>query len=205
MQLFGTTGSDAAGVSSSMGTWHRPRGPGLAPAEFAEGVLRLVPEAELERRPRRGPAAAGGARSAASRRRSRGSSPSTRTAGAGVEDVYAAGDITAFPVKQGGIAAQQAEAAAESIAADAGADSPGPFRPVLRGLLLTGRSPASPHRSSVGRGTSGEPGAALVAALEDRRPLPLAVPRRFRRSRSPPEPPPRPGAVRWSRARPEAL
>ena len=40
----------------------------------------------------------------------------------GVDDVYAAGDATAFPVKQGGIATQQADAAAESIAALAGAD-----------------------------------------------------------------------------------
>jgi sulfide:quinone oxidoreductase len=60
----------------------------------------------------------------------------------GVADVFAAGDITSFPVKQGGIAAQQADAAAELIAAQAGADvTPQPFRPVLRGLLLTGRQP----------------------------------------------------------------
>jgi sulfide:quinone oxidoreductase len=61
---------------------------------------------------------------------------------AGVADVFAAGDATAFPVKQGGIAAQQATAAAESIAAAAGADvTPRPFHPVLRGLLLTGSAP----------------------------------------------------------------
>ncbi len=54
-------------------------------------------------------------------------------------DVYAAGDATAFPIKQGGIAAQQAVAAAQTIAAEAGADvTPEPFEPVLRGLLLTG-------------------------------------------------------------------
>jgi len=58
-------------------------------------------------------------------------------------DVYAAGDVTAFPVKQGGIAAQQAVAAAESIAARAGAPvTPAPFHPVLRGLLLTGEAPS---------------------------------------------------------------
>lgn len=58
----------------------------------------------------------------------------------GLVDVLAAGDVTTFPVKQGGIATQQADAAAEWIAANAGADvEPGPFRPVLRGLLLTGR------------------------------------------------------------------
>ncbi|HEY3185705.1 MAG TPA: FAD-dependent oxidoreductase [Gaiellaceae bacterium] len=60
----------------------------------------------------------------------------------GVADVFAAGDVTAFPVKQGGIAAQQADAAAETIAATAGADvTPRPFHPVLRGLLLTGSAP----------------------------------------------------------------
>jgi sulfide:quinone oxidoreductase len=60
----------------------------------------------------------------------------------GVGNVYAAGDLTAFPVKQGGIAAQQADAVAEAIAARAGADiTPQPFRPVLRGLLLTGERP----------------------------------------------------------------
>jgi sulfide:quinone oxidoreductase len=39
----------------------------------------------------------------------------------GLTDVYAAGDLTQFPLKQGGTAAQQADAAASSIAADAGA------------------------------------------------------------------------------------
>ena len=54
-------------------------------------------------------------------------------------DIYAAGDITDFPIKQGGIAAQQADSVASTIAADAGADVPPlPFKPVLQGLLLTG-------------------------------------------------------------------
>ena len=57
----------------------------------------------------------------------------------GVRDVYAAGDATAFPVKQGGLAAQQADAVAEAVAAAFGAEvSPRPFKPVLRGLLFTG-------------------------------------------------------------------
>ena len=53
----------------------------------------------------------------------------------GLGDVYAAGDLTDFPVKQGGIATQQADAAAESIAAAAGAPieplslQAGPARP----------------------------------------------------------------------------
>ncbi len=60
----------------------------------------------------------------------------------GLEDVYAAGDATTCPIKQGGVAAQQADAAAEAIAARLGRDlEPRPFRPVLRGLLLTGTGP----------------------------------------------------------------
>jgi sulfide:quinone oxidoreductase len=59
-----------------------------------------------------------------------------------MDGVYAAGDATTCPIKQGGVAAQQADAAAESIAAELGADvEPSPFRPVLRGLLLTGGAP----------------------------------------------------------------
>ena len=61
---------------------------------------------------------------------------------AGLEDVYAAGDVTDFPVKQGGLAAQQADAVAETIAATVGVEiDPQPFRPVLRGALLTGGRP----------------------------------------------------------------
>jgi sulfide:quinone oxidoreductase len=61
----------------------------------------------------------------------------------GTTGVWAAGDAIAFPVKQGGLAAQQADAVAEAIAARAGADvRPQPFRPVLRGVLLTGRGQA---------------------------------------------------------------
>jgi sulfide:quinone oxidoreductase len=57
----------------------------------------------------------------------------------GLLDVFAAGDGTTFPVKQGGIACQQADAIAELLAAEAGADvDPQFFRPVLRGRLLTG-------------------------------------------------------------------
>jgi sulfide:quinone oxidoreductase len=62
---------------------------------------------------------------------------------AGLAGVYAAGDITTFPVKQGGIATQQADAAAQAIAAELGADLvPRPFKPVLRGLLVTGGVPS---------------------------------------------------------------
>ena len=60
----------------------------------------------------------------------------------GCAGVYAAGDATTFPLHQGGLAAQQADAAAEAIAASLGAIARAePFRPVLRGVLLTGGAP----------------------------------------------------------------
>jgi sulfide:quinone oxidoreductase len=60
----------------------------------------------------------------------------------GLEDVYVVGDGADYPVKQGGLATQQADAAAEAIAARLGLhDEPQPFRPVLRATLLTGSAP----------------------------------------------------------------
>jgi sulfide:quinone oxidoreductase len=60
----------------------------------------------------------------------------------GAQHVYAAGDATDFPVKHGGIAAQQADTAAWSIAALAGAPVvPHAFDPVLEGVLVTGDQP----------------------------------------------------------------
>jgi sulfide:quinone oxidoreductase len=57
----------------------------------------------------------------------------------GATGVYAAGDGTNFPVKHGGLGSQQADAAAEQIAAEAGAAiEPQPFHPVIRGKLITG-------------------------------------------------------------------
>ena len=141
LQLFGPSGSDAVGELLD------ERGitllTGSHPTEFADGELRLVPEGpiELDRvvaLPRlRGPRLDG--------------LPQTLDGFVpidahgrvrGVDDVYAAGDITSFPVKQGGIATQLADTAAEAIAQAAGVDlRPEPFRPVLRGLLLTGGQP----------------------------------------------------------------
>jgi sulfide:quinone oxidoreductase len=72
----------------------------------------------------------------------------------GLTDVYAAGDMTQLAVKQGGLAAAQADAVASAIAADAGASvRPKPFRPVLRGVLLTGMVPRYLH-AEPGRGRS---------------------------------------------------
>jgi sulfide:quinone oxidoreductase len=71
----------------------------------------------------------------------------------GVPGVFAAGDITAFPIKQGGLACQQADAAAAQIAADAGADvTAEPFSPVLRGMLLTERWARFLRRDAAGHG-----------------------------------------------------
>ncbi len=56
--------------------------------------------------------------------------------------IYAAGEATSFPLRQGGLAAQQADAVAEAIAAASGAgNDPLPFCPVLRGRLLTPGAP----------------------------------------------------------------
>lgn len=76
----------------------------------------------------------------------------------GVEDVWAAGDGTTFPVKQGGIACEQADAAAADIARSAGADVDAkPFRPVLRGQLLTGSKPRfMRHHLAGGHGEDSE-------------------------------------------------
>lgn len=60
----------------------------------------------------------------------------------GVEKIFAAGDVTSFPVKQGGLAAQQADTVAEAIAADLGLrPTARPFDPILRGVLWTGAQP----------------------------------------------------------------
>jgi sulfide:quinone oxidoreductase len=56
--------------------------------------------------------------------------------------VFAAGDCTNRPLKQGGIASQQADTAAAGIAAMVGAEvEPTPLRPQLRALLFTGEKP----------------------------------------------------------------
>jgi sulfide:quinone oxidoreductase len=141
LQLFGRAGSEAVrqlleerGIALQMGS---------CPVELVDGELRLVPEQTIAADrvvalPRlRGPRIDGLPQTV------EGFLPVDAHGQVhGLADVFAAGDITSFPVKQGGIAAQQANAAAEMIAANAGADlTPQPFRPVLRGLLLTGRQP----------------------------------------------------------------
>ena len=104
----------------------------------------------------------------------------------GVDDVWAAGDGIAFPVKFGGLAAEQADAAAEAIAQLAGADvTPQPFKPVLRGRLLTGKGERYMHHVAGGGGgrRRGRRPRAVVAAGQGRRPPSRPVPGRARRSR----------------------
>lgn len=57
---------------------------------------------------------------------------------AGLEGVYAAGDGTTFSIKQGGLAAQQADAVVSQILQAAGVSATTrPFEPVLRAMLMT--------------------------------------------------------------------
>lgn len=75
----------------------------------------------------------------------------------GAERAYAAGDGTNFPIKQGGIATQQADAAAAHIAHELGAAAPPePFHPVLRGKLLTGGESVHMRTDVAGGGGEGE-------------------------------------------------
>jgi len=74
----------------------------------------------------------------------------------GTDAVYAAGDGTNFPIKQGGIATQQADAAAAHLARRLGAAvEVEPFRPVLRGKLLTGGETLSMRTEVAGGGGEG--------------------------------------------------
>ena len=60
----------------------------------------------------------------------------------GVPGVFAAGDGTTFPIREGGLAAQQGAVAAASIARRLGADvQAGPLEPCVRGALPTAGGP----------------------------------------------------------------
>ena len=61
----------------------------------------------------------------------------------GVERVWAVGDMTARPLKQGGLAAQQADIAGDDIASQiaGGEIEVDPYEPNLQGMLLTGADP----------------------------------------------------------------
>jgi len=75
----------------------------------------------------------------------------------GAPGVYAAGDITTFPFKQGGLATQQADAAAEAMLSDLGLPiEPTPFTPVLQGVVLGGEQPTY-LRTPMGPGSPAPP------------------------------------------------
>ncbi len=60
----------------------------------------------------------------------------------GADRVWAVGDVTWSPIKQGGIAAQQADVAAADILAEAGVEIEVPaYAPVLRAALMTADGP----------------------------------------------------------------
>jgi sulfide:quinone oxidoreductase len=141
LALFGPAASEA--VSELLASRAIQVETSVEPVSFDEGVLRFVAERSIDvdavvALPRlEGPRLPGVPHD------ERGFVPTDEYGWVrGLTDVYAAGDLTQFPLKQGGTATQQADAAASSIAADAGAAvKPEPFRPVLRGLLLTGFAP----------------------------------------------------------------
>jgi sulfide:quinone oxidoreductase len=151
--LFGTRASEA--IRELLET----RGIALqlqaTPVRFEDGVLRLAPDGQIEAAAVVALPRLEGPRLAGVPCDSNGFVPTDAYGRVGSEvDVYAAGDLTQFPLKQGGIATQQADAAAASIAAQVGAAvEPTPFKPVLRGLLLTGMVPRY-LRSEVGTADS---------------------------------------------------
>lgn len=88
----------------------------------------------------------------------------------GLPGVYAVGDATTFPVKQGGLAAQQADLAAALIARAAGPDASS--WAILRSVLLTGGRPLyiqaliegdRPHASSTSETPPWSPPQKIVA------------------------------------------
>jgi sulfide:quinone oxidoreductase len=141
LELFGPDA--AAAITKLVGECEIELVTDRYPVAFAGGRLSLAPEGQLPADrvvalPRlEGPAIDGVPRDA------QGFIPTDPSGYVrGLADVFAAGDATAFPIKQGGLATQQADAAAEEIASLAGADvEPEEFRPILRGLILTGRTP----------------------------------------------------------------
>jgi sulfide:quinone oxidoreductase len=75
----------------------------------------------------------------------------------GVDGVWAAGDATDFPVKQGGVAAQHAVTAARGIAALAGVSlEVAAFAPVLEGVLMTGGTKRHLRCRPASEGVAGE-------------------------------------------------
>jgi sulfide:quinone oxidoreductase len=137
LELFGASASatvgellDRAGITLRLRT---------TPTEFADGQLRLEGGGSIECDEVIAMPAPAGAAVAGLPTDELGFLPTDRLGRVHtLRNVFAAGDVTSYPIKQGGLAAQQADTAAASIAALSGAAvDPEPFRPVLRGALLT--------------------------------------------------------------------
>ena len=99
----------------------------------------------------------------------------------GVQGIYAAGDAIDFPVKHGGVGSQQADVAAQSIAALAGASvTPEPFNPSSTACCSPMTRPCTDRedhrRPRVQLGNHRH--THVVAAEQDRREVPRAVSRR---------------------------
>ena len=85
----------------------------------------------------------------------------------GLEDVYAAGDMTTYPIKQGGLAAQQADAIAADIAARVSrAPAPEPRERVLSARLIGGPRPVELHVTLDGAGRARDARIATLAPGE---------------------------------------
>jgi sulfide:quinone oxidoreductase len=92
---------------------------------------------------------------------------------AGTESVWAAGDATDYPLKQGGVAAQLADTVAHGIAAGAGAGVAAvPFTPTLAGVLLTG---GRPRYVRGGTDAAGLDTSELTAVSRDEQPAKIAA------------------------------
>ena len=118
LEVFGTQASRAGRrCSTSAGIQLLS---GASPARPAHGVARLRPGGERTEvdRDRRAPAPGRAARRRACRPTRHGFLPVDEHGRVrGIGDVYAAGDGTDFPLKQGGLATQQADVAVRAIAA----------------------------------------------------------------------------------------
>ena len=121
------------------------------PVAFAEGTLVLQPDGAIEVDRALSMPVVEGPRIAGLPRDPEGFLPvDAHGRVQGARRIWAAGEVTSFPVRQAGIAAQQALAVAASIAAEAGVDVEStPFRPSISGLL------SSPGTAHPGQGANG--------------------------------------------------
>jgi sulfide:quinone oxidoreductase len=154
LAIFGPAASDA--VAELLGMYEVAFEPASAPVAFADGRLTVLPPRSIEADAVVATPQLEGLALDGVPHDDQGFVPVDEfCAVRGLTDVYAAGDLTRFPLKQGGVATQQADVAAASIAADAGAPvRPEPFQPVLRGLLVTGSVPRFLRAEAMGGGST---------------------------------------------------